>query len=127
VQNVLFQNAAPQQFSLFGANSSAVPPPPAAAMSSFGGAPDGHKNRLFGAPVSRSMAMSKRRGDVEEQEEEENIDYSDEDMGYGLFDGENEPGAKPLVFEEGAWEESGMTTVRSPIYLVALHVYTNAT
>ncbi|KAH6713997.1 hypothetical protein BKA61DRAFT_575977 [Leptodontidium sp. MPI-SDFR-AT-0119] len=39
---------------------------------------------------------------VEDEEE-------DEDMGFGLFD-DGTPAPKSLTFEEGAWEETGMTT-----------------
>jgi len=106
---VLNQNAIPYSGGVFGANSSAAPPPPAQAM--YGGAPQAAG--LFG---SRSLMARKSApgGPVIESEEymREEADESDDDMGFGLFDDDAPAGApKPLVFEEGAWEESGMTTV----------------
>lgn len=109
VQQVLQQNAAPVAGGLFGSNSSAVPPPPAPAVyasqapqHSFGG-------------TSRMMARKSAPGGpvmYRSEEKEEEIDYSDEDMGFGLFDdGPSGSAPKQLTFEEGAWEESGMTTV----------------
>lgn len=125
VQHVLNQNSAPVQNSLFGANSSAIPPPPMAA-SAFG-APRYEAARgggLFGSSVMNAR-RSAPGGRAEEHEEEEKIDYSDEDMGFGLFDGDTPSATKPLVFEEGAWEESGMTTVSFTIcYTVTMGILT---
>jgi ribosomal protein L12E/L44/L45/RPP1/RPP2 len=96
---------------------------PAAPQPSFGGFSatlGAQPTNLFGGIMSsaapRALAVhreeySRQRGQ-EEQEQEE----SDEDCGFGLFDvdapsggrGSAEPNS--IVFEEGAWEESGLTT-----------------
>lgn len=55
----------------------------------------------------RSMPPPTNRFLREEDEEEK--EESDENAGFGLFD-DGEPHPKSLTFEEGAWEESGMTT-----------------
>jgi uncharacterized protein (TIGR02231 family) len=51
-------------------------------------------------------AANRSSHDVEYEKDDE--EESDEDMGFGLFDGG--PAANSLEFEAGAWEESGMTT-----------------
>jgi len=97
-QNMLSRNtnSMPQMFG--SVQAAAAPPPPA------GG--------LFGA-VSRA-----RRADAEERyeatacysrEEKEESEDDEEAMGFGLFD-DGTPAPKSLTFEEGAWEETGMTT-----------------
>ncbi|KAG4434543.1 hypothetical protein IFR05_009984 [Cadophora sp. M221] len=94
-------NIAPQMF-----GSSAMPPAPAAA--SFGNVGGSARHRT----VDHSEESFRRGGgnrylrdtEVDEEESED-----DEEMGFDAFaDGTAAP--KSLTFEEGAWEETGMTT-----------------
>jgi hypothetical protein len=85
----------------------------------FGQAPPAGGERSFGvlgssvpaqtAEAWRSNALSTHRS---RRQDESVIDYSDEgeeeSPGFELFDAGQQP--KTLTFEEGAWEETGMTT-----------------
>lgn len=86
---------------------SAVGSAPGASMPHWGGAPSAPLNRQ---PMARLASSSKRMNYMDVEKEESN---EDDDMGYALFD-EAAPAAAPapnsLVFEEGAWEETGLTT-----------------
>lgn len=69
---------------------------------------------LFGS-MSRSRGVESEaydaRGTSHFLREEKSVEdeEEDEDMGFGLFD-DGTPAPKSLTFEEGAWEETGMTT-----------------
>lgn len=125
VQQVLNQYNTNSAFSNFASNSSALPPPQLQEMALmqgyaphqargglFGGAPQAaaafgvpsQQSGLFGAAPAGLKRAAPSGFHADESVEEDD----DEDMGFGLF---GEPANKPLVFEEGAWEESGMTTV----------------
>jgi hypothetical protein len=70
-------------------------------------------NDIPGAAIGAATYHQQRRREVTRggggrEEEEEVVQHSEQagEQGFGLFD--NEP--QSLTFEEGAWEESGMTT-----------------
>lgn len=121
VTNVLNNYSAPMPHSMFGNHSSTAPVgntfgsaggggglfgSSAAAGGLFGNNPGG--NLQSSAPARHGAERSRRVLSHEEYDVEEEREEDDDDMGFGLFD---DDGPKPLVFEEGAWEESGMTTV----------------
>lgn len=96
----------------FGPCSSAAASQPAPAGGLFGGQGGGFGSSLFG---SRAENEQRRVGAQATRYHEKQVEAEedDEDMGFGLFDdGPAYPGqdVNSLVFEEGAWEESGMTT-----------------
>lgn len=63
------------------------------------------QSNLFGGKPNASALFGSSHGIPQQEDAEE----SDEDMGFGLFDGAA-PASNSLEFEAGAWEESGMTT-----------------
>ncbi|KAF8854047.1 hypothetical protein BDZ45DRAFT_677222 [Acephala macrosclerotiorum] len=62
-----------------------------------------------GGEMYRSAGPAAYYGGHGGEEAKEESEQCDEDMGFGLFD-EGEAAPKSLTFEEGAWEESGLTT-----------------
>lgn len=109
-----------QVTSLFGASQPQAAAAFGSGVQNRGGLFGGSVQAQYYAPPERSsMAMSKKsknyrssRRDIESKEEEDESE-DDEDMGFGLFDdGVAGPGAGPqsLTFEQGAWEETGLTT-----------------
>lgn len=102
VQNVVARHSnttAPLSFGRLGVSSAPARPAPAGAV--FGGS-----SGLFEAARSSAAAFGSSHGMAPEAEKE--AEESDEDMGFGLFDGDAAPNS--LEFEAGAWEETGMTT-----------------
>ncbi|KAH7309278.1 hypothetical protein BKA65DRAFT_519538 [Rhexocercosporidium sp. MPI-PUGE-AT-0058] len=102
-QNILKRtnNLTPQMF-----GSSAVPPPPAAA--SFGGMAGVSRHRQAADYEPADSRRSHSRF-LDMEAEVDDLGSDNEAMGFGTFD--NGPAApKSLTFEEGAWEETGMTT-----------------
>jgi hypothetical protein len=96
----------------FGQNSSAAAA--ALAPQATGYYSDNIGGGLFGSSAQPHLSRTRRALGGYEQEKAETEEV-DEDMGFGLFDGLAAPSGPPpdvnsLVFEEGAWEESGMTT-----------------
>lgn len=65
---------------------------------------DGGRARV--AMRHRRMAQESEFLSAEAEVDEDD----DEEMGFGLFDGPNNPPANALNFEAGAWEETGLTT-----------------
>ena len=108
--------AAPQMqmASLFGGSSNAQ------ASRGPGGEEYARTSAMFGnmsqAPLGRGGAERRQGQSMDARAYEEREEESDE-MGFGLF-GDLDDGPRPLLFEEGAWEESGMTTVRIAFYFV---------
>lgn len=135
IANVLQSHAAPMPYNGFGdlSNTVAVPQPFRNSAAGGGGSLFGTRAAAAGQPStgglfgnapqyqSQSMVMPegaptarhRRVHDREYMDLEEEKGEDDEDMGFGLFDDE---GPKPLMFEEGAWDESGMTTVSFSVF-----------
>ena len=98
----------------FGMHSNAAAaPPPAPSGGLFGGFGG---SRLFASsaqPAAHSGFQTQSTG-YAYQEKALAAEEEDENMGFGLFDEPTSSGPRQdinsLVFEEGAWEESGMTT-----------------
>ncbi|KAL5325568.1 hypothetical protein ACEPPN_006695 [Leptodophora sp. 'Broadleaf-Isolate-01'] len=103
-QNVFSRtsNITPQMF-----GSSAMPPAPAPAASFGGGGEAARYRRAADHSEEGFGRVGGSRFLREEAEVEQSED--DEEMGFGLFDG-GSAAPKSLTFEEGAWEETGMTT-----------------
>ncbi|CZR69479.1 uncharacterized protein PAC_19379 [Phialocephala subalpina] len=75
----------------------------------FFGSAQAQSDRAGGsAPRYRSAGPAAYYGTHGGEETREEQEESDE-QGFGIFD-EDEPAPKSLTFEEGAWEESGLTT-----------------
>lgn len=103
INQMVSQQPTYQSSALFGNG----PPPPAAA----GFAESSSYNPSF-ARKSHARNGNTFFGAGDEDKDD---DESDEDMGFGCFDATGSKSApesvnKSLTFEEGAWEESGMTT-----------------
>ncbi|PVH70601.1 hypothetical protein DL98DRAFT_521519 [Cadophora sp. DSE1049] len=98
-QNMLNRtsHAMPQ---MFGSVQAAAAPPPAGGL--FGGVSRARRVE------SESYEATGGSRFLREEEKEESED-DEEEMGFGLFD-DGTPAPKSLTFEEGAWEETGMTT-----------------
>ncbi|KAH9209618.1 hypothetical protein DL95DRAFT_413728 [Leptodontidium sp. 2 PMI_412] len=91
-------HAMPQMFG--SVQAAAVPPPPAGGLFSSMSRSRGVESEAYDARGTSHFLREEKS--VEDEKE-------DEDMGFGLFD-DGTPAPKSLTFEEGAWEETGMTT-----------------
>ncbi|KAH7317289.1 hypothetical protein BKA65DRAFT_542010 [Rhexocercosporidium sp. MPI-PUGE-AT-0058] len=80
--------------------AAAVPRPPASGLFGSMSRSRGVESEAYDA---RGTSHFLREENSVEDEEE------DEDMGFGLFD-DGTPAPKSLIFEDGTWEETGMTT-----------------
>lgn len=91
------QQPVTQPFGAMAYASSAMAAPPAGGL--FGSALN---------PQYTGVEMARRSVGMVHNTGEEEAEESDDDMGFGLID--DGPAPKSLTFEEGAWEETGMTT-----------------
>ena len=105
VDEVMNNYSAPMPAAYFGTTSSTAP-----IGGGYGsGGPQLQRVMDHGGEPQYFARRAMDVGGYAAREEAEDEDMDDEEMGFGLFDSDDGP--KPLVFEEGAWEESGMTTV----------------
>jgi ubiquitin-protein ligase len=98
------------QFGQWSSTAAAVAPQSTGAL--FGGQGGGFGSSLFGSSV-QNAAVHRRKAAPDYQEKSAAPDDEiDVDFGLDLDDGPSpaRPDVNSLVFEEGAWEESGMTT-----------------
>ena len=90
--------------------AAAAPPPPAPAGAGLFG-----MSRAFSSAKPDARYRSAVASNMQEESKEAEVDYSDEDMGFGLFDDDLqydptiEASEQRLAHQESTWEEAGLT------------------